>query len=133
MRSARSLQRNMTPYCPYDDGKTCHNGKLTLGENIGDLGGISMAYQAYKLSLNGKPAPVIDGLTGDQRFFISYAQAWRWKYRTRARQLLQTDPHSLAEVAGQRRASQLRPLVQGVQRQAGRQDVPVAGGTGQIW
>jgi putative endopeptidase len=84
--------------CPYDDGKTCHNGKLTLGENIGDLGGISMAYQAYKLSLKGKPAPVIDGLTGDQRFFISYAQAWRWKYRDAfARQLLLTDPHSLAE------------------------------------
>ena len=84
--------------CPYDDGKTCHNGKLTLGENIGDLGGLSMAYQAYKLSLKGKPAPVIDGLTGDQRFFIGYAQAWRWKYREAfGRQLLQTDPHSLAE------------------------------------
>ena len=83
--------------CPFDDGKTCHNGKLTLGENIGDLGGLSMAYQAYKLSLGGKPAPVIDGLTGDQRFFLSYAQAWRWKYREAyARQLLKTDPHSLA-------------------------------------
>nr|WP_082697660.1 M13 family metallopeptidase [Novosphingobium fuchskuhlense] len=84
--------------CPFDGGKTCHNGKLTLGENIGDLGGLSMAYQAYKLSLGGKPAPVLDGLTGDQRFFLSYAQAWRWKYREAfARQLLKTDPHSLAE------------------------------------
>ncbi|HUQ14214.1 MAG TPA: M13 family metallopeptidase [Novosphingobium sp.] len=84
--------------CPYDEGKTCHSGKLTLGENIGDLGGLSMAYQAYKLALKGKPAPVIDGLTGDQRFFLSYAQAWRWKYREAfARQLLTTDPHSLAE------------------------------------
>lgn len=84
--------------CPYDDGKTCHNGHLTLGENIGDLGGLSMAYEAYRLSLRGKPAKVIDGLTGDQRFFLSYAQAWRWKYReTFARQLLKTDPHSLAE------------------------------------
>ncbi len=84
--------------CPYDEGKTCHSGKLTLGENIGDLGGLSMAYQAYKLSLKGKPAPVIDGLTGDQRFFLSYAQAWRWKYREAfGRQLLQTDTHSLAE------------------------------------
>lgn len=83
--------------CPYDEGKTCHNGKLTLGENIGDLGGLSMAYQAYKLSLGGKPAPVLGGLTGDQRFFLSYAQAWRWKYREAyARQLLKTDPHSLA-------------------------------------
>ena len=84
--------------CPYDDGKTCHNGKLPLGENIGDLGGLSMAYQAYKIALKGKPAPVIDGLTGDQRFFLSYAQVWRWKYREAfARQLLQTDPHSLGE------------------------------------
>ena len=83
--------------CPYDEGKTCHNGRLTLGENIGDLGGLSMAYQAYRLSLGGKPAPVIDGLTGDQRFFLSYAQAWRWKYREAfGRQLLKTDPHSLA-------------------------------------
>ncbi|MBL8656621.1 MAG: M13 family metallopeptidase [Altererythrobacter sp.] len=84
--------------CPYDEGKTCHNGKLTLGENIGDLGGLSMAYQAYKLSLKGKLGPVIDGLTGDQRFFLSYAQAWRWKYREAfGRQLLLTDTHSLAE------------------------------------
>lgn len=84
--------------CPYDDGKTCHNGKLTLGENIGDLAGLSMAYAAYKLSLGGKPAPVIDGLTGDQRFFLSYAQSWREKLREAfARQLLKTDPHSLAE------------------------------------
>lgn len=84
--------------CPFDGGKTCHNGKLTLGENIGDLGGLSMAWQAYRLSLGGKPAPVLGGLTGDQRFFLSYAQAWRWKYREAyARQLLKTDPHSLAE------------------------------------
>lgn len=84
--------------CPFDGGQTCHNGRLTLGENIGDLGGLSMAYQAYHLSLRGRPAPVIDGLTGDQRFFLSYAQAWRWKYREAfARQLLQTDPHALAE------------------------------------
>ena len=72
------------------------NGNLTLGENIGDLGGLSMAYQAYHLSLGGKPAPVIDGLTGDQRFFLSYAQSWRDKYREAlARQVLATDPHSL--------------------------------------
>ena len=84
--------------CPLDDGKTCHNGLLTLGENIGDLGGLSMAYQAYHLSLRGKQAKVIDGLTGDQRFFLAYAQAWRWAYRESfGRQLLKTDPHSLAE------------------------------------
>lgn len=81
--------------CPIDDGKTCINGKLTLGENIGDIGGISIAYRAYKLSLNGKKAPVINGLTGDQRFFLSYAQHWRDKSRPDAlRQQMQTDPHS---------------------------------------
>ena len=81
--------------CPIDDGKTCINGKLTLGENIGDLGGLSMAYRAYHLSLNGKKAPVINGLTGDQRFFISYAQHQRSKMRDDyTRQILQTDSHS---------------------------------------
>ena len=48
-----------------------------MGENIGDLGGLIMAYTAYKLSLGGKEAPVIDGLTGDQRFFLAWAQVWR--------------------------------------------------------
>ncbi|KMS54325.1 zinc metalloprotease [Novosphingobium barchaimii LL02] len=81
--------------CPFDDGKTCVNGHLTMGENIGDLGGLSLAYRAYKLSLNGKPAPVIDGFTGDQRFFMGWAQVWRSKVReAQARQFLITDPHS---------------------------------------
>jgi len=81
--------------CPFDEGKTCVNGKLTMGENIGDLGGLSLAYRAYKLSLGGKKAPVIDGFTGDQRFFMAYAQVWRSKVREeRARQLLMVDPHS---------------------------------------
>jgi len=56
------------------------NGANSLGENIGDVGGLSMAYHAYKLSLDGKEAPVIDGLTGDQRFFLAWAQVWRVKY-----------------------------------------------------
>jgi len=74
------------------------NGELTLGENIGDLGGLSIAYQAYKLSLAGKPAPVIDGFTGDQRFFMGWAQAWRMKARDEylQRQVL-ADPHAWAE------------------------------------
>ena len=75
------------------------NGKLTLGENIGDLGGIEAAYAAYQRyqAKHGK-APVIDGLTGDQRFFLSYAQAWQAKIREDAqRQRLLTDPHSPAK------------------------------------
>jgi putative endopeptidase len=71
------------------------NGKLTLGENIADLSGLQIAYKAYQLSLAGKPAAVIDGLTGDQRFFFGWAQAWRSKMRDeRALQLLTVDPHS---------------------------------------
>ena len=81
--------------CPLDDGKTCINGRLALGENIGDVGGLSLAYRAYKMALNGKEAPVIDGFTGDQRFFMAWAQVWRIKFREAAlRQQLQTGPHS---------------------------------------
>ncbi|ALE17642.1 Peptidase M13 family protein [Altererythrobacter epoxidivorans] len=82
-------------FCPYDEGKTCVNGKFTLGENIGDVGGLSMAYRAYRLSLDGKEAPVINGLTGDQRFYIAWAQVWRGMVRENyGRQMLQVDPHS---------------------------------------
>ncbi len=85
-------------HCPFDAGQTCVNGSLTLGENIGDLGGLSLAYRAYHLSLGGKAAPVIGGLTGDQRFFMAFAQVWRSKYREEtARQLLIVDPHSPAQ------------------------------------
>ncbi len=80
-------------FCPLEDA--CVNGRLTMGENIGDLGGLQMAYTAYKLSLNGEEAPVIDGYTGDQRFFMSWAQAWQAKSRDDAlRNQLLTDPHS---------------------------------------
>jgi len=74
------------------------NGRLTLGENIGDLGGLTMAYHAYKLSLNGEEAPVIDGLTGDQRFFLAWAQVWKGKRREESLlQQLLSDPHSPAQ------------------------------------
>jgi predicted metalloendopeptidase len=74
------------------------NGQQTLGENIGDLAGLIIAYEAYKLSLGGREAPVIDGLTGDQRFFLAYAQSWRTKYREeRLRDLLLSDVHAPAE------------------------------------
>lgn len=74
------------------------NGQLTLGENIGDLGGLTIAYQAYQMSLKGKSAPVIDGFTGNQRFFIAWAQIWRRKYRSAELQRrLVTDSHSPSE------------------------------------
>ncbi len=87
------LGEQFDTFCPLEG--TCVNGKLTMGENIGDLGGLSMAYTAYQLSLNGKPAPVIDGLTGDQRFFLAWAQVWKAKYRDEALvNLIKSDPHS---------------------------------------
>ena len=94
-KKGNALVDQYNAFCPLDDGKTCVNGRLTLGENIGDLGGLSLAYRAYKLSLGGKPAKVIDGLTGDQRFFLAWAQVWRSQQRDdNARQRLRTDPHS---------------------------------------
>ena len=71
------------------------NGDLTMGENIGDMSGLEVAYEAYKISLGGKPAPVIDGLTGDQRFFLAFAQAWRGEQRDDAiKTQVASDPHS---------------------------------------
>ena len=75
------------------------NGELTLGENIADNSGLAIAYKAYKLSLGGKPAPVIAGLTGDQRFFMGFAQVWRGKMRDATMIVrLKTDPHSPGEI-----------------------------------
>jgi putative endopeptidase len=71
------------------------NGDLTMGENIADLGGLLLALDAYHTSLHGQPAPIIDGLTGDQRVFLGWAQVWRGKTRDDAlRQQLVSDPHS---------------------------------------
>lgn len=89
----KALGAQYNSYCPLPS--QCVNGGLTMGENLGDLGGLSMAYTAYQLSLKGKPAPVIDGLTGDQRFYLSWAQVWRGKYRDEALlNLIKTNPHS---------------------------------------
>lgn len=74
------------------------NGELTLGENIGDLAGLTMAYRAYQRSLGGEEAPVIDGFTGDQRFFLGWAQVWARKYREQELlRRLKVDPHSPSE------------------------------------
>lgn len=87
------LAEQYNAFSPFDDLHV--NGQLTLDENIGDLSGISIALKAYKLSLNGVPAPVLDDFTGEQRVFIGYAQVWRNKYRERAlRQKIQTDEHA---------------------------------------
>src|SRR5207237_7135927 len=73
------------------------NGQQTLGENIADVAGLSAAYDAYKLALHGKELPVVDGLTGDQRFFLSFAQGWREKTRDAAlRSQIVTNEHAPA-------------------------------------
>ncbi len=86
-------------FCPLEGA--CVNGNFTMGENIGDLGGLEMAYTAYKLSLDGQEAPIIDGFTGDQRFFMAHTQVWRAIQREDAlRNQLLTDPHSPAAARG---------------------------------
>jgi len=93
---ADNLVAQYNDYAVFDDLNV--NGALTLGENIGDLSGVTIAYKAYKTSLNGKEAPVIDGLTGDQRFFMGYAQIWRSKIVEKSmRNRVTTDPHSPGE------------------------------------
>jgi putative endopeptidase len=88
--------RLVAQYSAYEPLPGQHlNGKLTLGENIADLSGLQISYKAWKLSLNGKPAGKIDGLTGEQRFIYGFAQVWRSKVRDeRELQLITTDPHS---------------------------------------
>ncbi len=89
----QKLVSQYNEYAPFEDANV--NGELTLGENIGDLGGLTVAYKAYQLSLGGTDAPVIDGYTGDQRFFMGWAQIWRRKYRDEElRNRLMTDSHS---------------------------------------
>jgi putative endopeptidase len=91
-----SLDQQYSGFVPLPGLKV--NGRLTLGENIGDLGGLSVALEAYRISLDGKNAPVIDGFTGEQRFFLGWAQMWRSKYREASlRNLVMTNPHSPPE------------------------------------
>lgn len=89
-------------YAAYEPVKGYHvDGELTLGENIADNSGLAIAYKAYQLSLNGKPAPVLDGFTGEQRFYLGWAQGWRSKI-TDAQQIvyLKSDTHSPDKVRG---------------------------------
>ncbi|MGI9087456.1 MAG: M13 family metallopeptidase [Chthoniobacterales bacterium] len=90
---AAVLGAQYSSYEPLPGAKV--NGALTMGENIADLGGLTIALDAYRTSLGGKPAPVLDGLTGDQRVFLGWAQAWRGKLRDDAiRKQVVSDPHS---------------------------------------
>jgi len=74
------------------------NGELTIGENIGDLGGLAIAWKAYEMSLDGAQAPVVEGLGAKERFFLSWAQSWKLAVRVEeAKRLLQIDPHSPPE------------------------------------
>lgn len=94
--ATRKLVEQYNAYEPLPGMKI--KGDFTLGENIGDLAGLTVAYDAWKHSLGGKPSPVIDGFTGDQRFYLGWAQIWRRKYREQnLRQRLITDPHSPSE------------------------------------
>ncbi|MEY3704691.1 MAG: hypothetical protein RLY29_63 [Actinomycetota bacterium] len=93
-----SLIEQYNALAPEEAPDTNVNGALTIGENIGDLGGATIAYKAYQISLGTSEAPTIDGLSGDQRFFIGYAQIWRSRIRTEAMKVrLATDPHSPGE------------------------------------
>ena len=90
---ARQLVGQYNQFKPLPDESL--NGELTLGENIGDLAGVLVAYRAYHLSLAGRPAPTVGGFTADQRFFIGYAQAWRGKIRDElVREIIASDPHA---------------------------------------
>ncbi|MEZ0334041.1 MAG: M13-type metalloendopeptidase, partial [Gemmatimonadales bacterium] len=103
--SAARLVAQYNGYKPFPD--LAVNGKLTLGENIADLAGLAAAYDAYLRSLGGKPAPAVQGFTGDQQFFISFAQGWRGKLREPAlRNRILTDGHAPYEY----RASTARNL-----------------------
>jgi len=94
----KALIEQYEAYTPRGLGGHHVNGAFTVGENIGDLGGLSIALLAYQLSLNGQPAPVIDGLTGVQRVFFGWAQVWRTKSRdAEAIRRLAVDPHSPPE------------------------------------
>ncbi|WP_324807278.1 M13 family metallopeptidase [Sphingomonas sp. LY29] len=104
-KSGEALARQYDAYSPFPGVNV--NGKLTLGENIADVAGLTAAYEAYRASLGGKELPVLDGLTGDQRFFIANAQAWATKMRDEAlKARIATDGHA----PGQYRALTVRNL-----------------------
>ncbi|HEX8440994.1 M13 family metallopeptidase [Archangium sp.] len=101
--AGQALVAQYNAYKPLPDAAV--NGELTLGENIADVAGLAIAHDAYRLSLGGKPAPVLEGFSGDQRVFLGFAQVWRNKYREPTlRRVLLTDGHA----PGEYRASTVR-------------------------
>ena len=98
-QASAKLVEQFNRYRPFPD--LAVNGKQTLSENIADVAGLSAAHDAYLFSLHGKPAPTIDGMSGDQRFFLAFAQSWRGKTRDAAlRQQIATDGHAPAMYRG---------------------------------
>jgi len=97
--SSAKLVQQYSAYHPFPD--LAVNGQLTSSENIADVAGLAAAYDAYRMSLDGKEAPTVQGLTGDQQFFLSFTQSWRRKAREQAvrRQVL-TDGHAPSEYRG---------------------------------
>ena len=95
-------QALVAQYAAYEPVPGYHlNGELTLGENIADNAGLAIAFKAYKLSLQGKPSAVLDGMTGEQRFFAGWARVWRGKTRPDTMIVgIKTDPHSPDFVRG---------------------------------
>jgi len=94
--SSAALVAQFDAYQPFPDAHV--NGKLTSSENIADVAGLNAAYAAYRLANGGKEGPTVQGLTGDQQFFLSFAQAWRFKSReAAARKRLLTDGHAPAQ------------------------------------
>ena len=92
----RRLVEQFNGYSPIEGARV--NGLVTLRENVGDLSGLAIALRAYKMSLGGRPSPVIDGFTGEQRFFLSWAQAWKGQIRDEyLRQTLLSMPHAPPE------------------------------------
>lgn len=97
-KRANALIAQYSVLCPRETPEISVNGALTVGENIGDLGGLTIAYKAYQISLAGAKSPAMDELTGEQRLFLAWAQVWRGKVRPEeSRRRIATDPHSPAE------------------------------------
>ena len=115
---ARMLVEQFNGFSPLPGAKV--NGELTLAENIGDLVGLSIAHQAYTLSRKGRPAPVIDGMTGDQRFFLSWAGVWRSKLRDEyLRQWVLFSPHAPSQYRANAPVGNLEAFYQAFQVKPG--------------